>query len=346
MIEVKFVINNNIMSKSSSKECISCLSEVPFDHTGIQCRQGHNMCVQCSGLWIDNLFSSTNFAKQFPPKCSVCNIEINLQIFERNITKEAQLSKFQSLSCSYFIKLNENEMWIECPYCDYREIRNTSNDPFMVYCQNEICKKITCFYCYKEITDSQLHKINEILLYSSSDDSDDSDDNTEDDNNHLNCWRYGNIKNKIEELIEKGACQECPSCKLRGQKDDSCLHMTCPECNQIWCYFCGLKVEDADKEDDGNNNIYSHNVDWSSNVKRCPMYFTQIADIDDDWPEQEEECMVKFHRFKTLGLLKKEFDKIGENEFKKLLKIFPQCIGGYTLDEIKEFDLEKPIFER
>lgn len=332
------------MSKSSSIECFACLSEVAFDHTGIQCRQGHHLCVNCSGQWIDNLFSSTNFAKQFPPKCSICNIDINLQIFERNITKESQLSKFQSLSCSYFIKLNENEMWVECPYCDYKEIRNTSNDPFMVYCQNESCKKISCFYCFKEITDMQLNMINESLLYSS--DDDDSNDDSENNENHIMCWKYGNLKNKIEKLIEEGACQECPTCKLRGQKDDSCLHMTCPECNQVWCYFCGLKVEDVDKEEDENNNIYSHNVDWMSNVNRCPMYFTQIADVDDEWPEQDTECLVKFHRIKTLRLLRQQLDKIGEKEFVKVINVFPQCVGGYDLDEIKEVDLEKPIFDR
>lgn len=67
-----------------------------------------------------------------------------------------------------------------------------------------------------------------------------------------------------------------------------CTYMTgCTKCATEWCYVCGLSVADWDKApprlgNDGND-IYLNNRDWESNEKRCPMYLTQILDVDLHW---------------------------------------------------------------
>lgn len=333
------------MKKSSNTyECVSCLVDLNLDHTGIQCRQGHHLCPNCSGTWIDTLFSS-NFANDFPPKCCICKIAINVQVFERNIRMESQRNKFLAISLDHFLVLDENEMWVDCPSCDYKEIRLTSSEPNTIYCQNELCKRTSCYYCYKEVTNSHLISISQALDNSSDNDSSDDDDLNDDIDQHIGCWKYGPQKIIIEKLIEEGSSQECPNCHLRGQKDDGCLHMLCPECNQSWCYFCGKKEEDTNRRNNGN--IYRHNDNWSQNPLRCPMYFNQIGDIDENWYGKDDvECLTKFHRLKTLKLLKEYYDKIGEKEFSKIVGTFPQSLGGFTLDEIEGVDPEQPFFVR
>ena len=76
--------------------------------------------------------------------------------------------------------------------------------------------------------------------------------------------------------------------------------MLCDKCNTDWCYMCGKAEKDLDKEDP-NANIYSHNANWSDHVEsRCPMYLTEIQDYDKNWKDNEEECLNRFHRIKTI----------------------------------------------
>ena len=51
-------------------------------------------------------------------------------------------------------------------------------------------------------------------------------------------------------------------------------------------------------------NIYNHNEEWYENEKRCPMYLTQISEVDDKWSEEDQACLDLFHKIKTLGLLR------------------------------------------
>ncbi len=57
-------------------------------------------------------------------------------------------------------------------------------------------------------------------------------------------------------------------------QDDACTHMICPECQTCWCYFCGLKEIDCDKDEQIESTVESgpainrHNIDWENNPKR------------------------------------------------------------------------------
>ena len=81
----------------------------------------------------------------------------------------------------------------------------------------------------------------------------------------------------------------CPGCGLAGRKDDSCTHMNCVMCEEIWCYICGKQESELDKADP-NRTIYGHNVGWETQPqRRCPMYFFAISDVDSRWPREEED---------------------------------------------------------
>ena len=38
----------------------------------------------------------------------------------------------------------------------------------------------------------------------------------------------------------KGIANKCPKCKSAVEKNDGCMHMTCPMCAYEWCWTCGL----------------------------------------------------------------------------------------------------------
>jgi hypothetical protein len=116
--------------------------------------------------------------------------------------------------------------------------------------------------------------------------------------------------------------------------------MTCPICQQIWCYFCGKKLEDCDKSQGGKNGIFAHNDNWDTNPKRCPMYFTQIQDLDGRWAPDEEQCLIMFHRNRSLRLLRDVYHTLGKDRIKALndhFHVLDAC--GFSLEEILREDL-------
>lgn len=133
----------------------------------------------------------------------------------------------------------------------------------------------------------------------------------------------------------------CPGCGLSGLKDEACTHMTCDKCQTVWCYFCGLDQVHADKEG-GADNIYQHNRKWYSTEGRCPMYLTEISQVDDRWPEEDEECLEFFHRKRAIRLLRDFVNEIKVDNYKKLVEIFPQCGegAGFSLEDILTEDIE------
>ena len=104
-----------------------------------------------------------------------------------------------------------------------------------------------------------------------------------------------------------------------------------------WCYVCGGEGKYLDKDKSNLNGIYGHNTDWDTNENRCPMYLTEIAEIDGRYAEDDDDqCLALFHRLKTLKNLRTFISEIGPENYKKLCSIFPQCgdSSGYSLDDI------------
>ncbi len=52
-------------------------------------------------------------------------------------------------------ELGPNEMWVHCPSCTYREVREASAPPVFVYCKKDNYKKISCFSCHHDVSDLQ-----------------------------------------------------------------------------------------------------------------------------------------------------------------------------------------------
>jgi TRIAD3 protein (E3 ubiquitin-protein ligase RNF216) len=305
--------------------CGSCESELEPDHPGIQCIQGHHFCTECSKQIVSLFFSEPQH--YIPLRCVQCHVELNVNVFERQLTPEQLDFYHQNMLVLVWAKeiLAPDERLDNCPFCSFAVIRSIY-DPNIFYCERPDCRKTSCLICRKAcpkfLSDyaSELEQAEMIR--------------------HFTCAELANDKYAFDQAIEGGQKVPCPKCGLAGMKDDSCTHMTCPTCFQVWCYFCGKKLEDCDRSQGGTNGIIDHNHNWDRNPNRCPMYMTQIQDLDDRWPDDEEQCLIMFHRNRSLRLLREIFELLGRDRIDELNRHFHTLDScGFTLDEILREDL-------
>ncbi|CAF4019977.1 unnamed protein product [Rotaria sp. Silwood1] len=306
-------------NEKNKTNCGSCGNGLEPDEPGIQCVQGHHFCTECSSR-IVNLFFA-NPQKYTPLRCLQCHVELNPCVFERQLTPK-QLDLYNQhmlifVSTKEF--LGPDERLDHCPFCSFGSIRSKQAS-HTFYCERPQCGVVSCLTCRKACprlkndypTDEELAEMER----------------------HFICAELADDKQIVDDCLELGQKVPCPQCGLAGRKDHACTHMACPTCAQLWCYFCGKKVED------GTDEKYAHNVDWNCNPNRCPMYLRQIADVDDRWPDNEEDCLVRFHRIRTLGLLREAFDKLGQNRMDELDRHFNIISSSdFTWDEILHEDL-------
>src|SRR5256885_16435294 len=66
--------------------CGACDSELEPDHPGIQCIQGHHFCTDCSKQIVNLFFSEPQ--NYIPLRCVQCHVELNTNVFERQLTPE------------------------------------------------------------------------------------------------------------------------------------------------------------------------------------------------------------------------------------------------------------------
>uniref|UniRef100_A0AC35GCU9 RING-type domain-containing protein n=1 Tax=Panagrolaimus sp. PS1159 TaxID=55785 RepID=A0AC35GCU9_9BILA len=121
--------------KKTKVECSACAQEIEASHGGLQCRQGHHICLNgCVETYIDSQLADGLSA--VPLKCPLCKIEYNENIVER-VMKIKQMDKYVRLVLTK--KLHENpdnaETMVTCPNCNYYEYRHANAKEIMfVYC--------------------------------------------------------------------------------------------------------------------------------------------------------------------------------------------------------------------
>jgi TRIAD3 protein (E3 ubiquitin-protein ligase RNF216) len=315
----------NVKTEKKKTICGSCLSELEPDHPGIQCVQGHHFCTECSKHIVDLFFAEPQ--SYTPLRCVQCHIELNSSVFERQLTPEQLDFYHQHMFALVWAKavVGPGERLDNCPYCSYAVIRSI-DDKSLFFCQRPQCRKTSCLICRKSCPSYLSDYADEMEQYELL--------------KHFTCADLADDKALFDQAVEGGQKVPCPKCGLAGMKDDSCTHMTCPICQQIWCYFCGKKLEDCDKSQGGKNGIFAHNDNWDTNPKRCPMYFTQIQDLDGRWAPDEEQCLIMFHRNRSLRLLRDVYHTLGKDRIKALndhFHVLDAC--GFSLEEILREDL-------
>lgn len=319
-------VTTMVKAKEKNIYCGSCESELEHDHPGIQCVQGHHFCTECSANIVRIVFSEPE--NYIPVHCLQCHVELIPNVFERQLTPAQQEIYQHHMVVFTYSKdfLKEDERLDHCPFCVNAVIRN-KNASHLFYCDHPNCGKVSCLVCRKacpkiindyEVTDEELEEMEK----------------------HFICAELADHKVILDQYIELGQKVPCPKCGLAGMKDEACTHMTCPRCSQIWCYFCGKKYEDLDRAKDSDNGIFDHNHNWEHTSRRCPMYLTQIQDVDNRWTDNEFGCLAMFHRIRSLRLLREAYEKLGRELIQRLDRHFNSITTcGFTFEEIQNEDL-------
>lgn len=325
--------------------CGVCGDTLARDHTGIRCNNSHHLCEECSVNFKNSIMSEPQM-ETFPVKCSFCACQVNGASFERFLNETERSTYLTYLTMS---QLPDDEIMLTCPFCPFFETRvlpggakSSHAQATFLHCKNGECAKVSCSLCKKECVPCD-------------------DDNETDEakrlgmDDHFVCAEreaeLGAFKTAWEEAIEMGIKQPCPSCGHNGVKDDACTHMTCEACNTVWCYVCGLNCasDECSKEPIADMlPCYQHNHNWQSDERRCPMYLTEINQLDPAWPANDREAVDRLLRFRVLRNFKREFDKMGPDAYARMVAAFPGtgAACGYTEEVIQQVDLGAKLFER
>ncbi|CAI2375264.1 unnamed protein product [Moneuplotes crassus] len=317
------------MKNNSGEEqtCSVCEETLEGDIPGIVCSQGHHICPDCSGLFVQNMLNKPE--TQIPAQCCFCKTEIDTQQVER------QLSSEQKITYEKYYALNRLDpklhKAVHCQYCEYFEIWRIDNNSIFFYCRNKECRKGTCLVCDKDlkvsesaiVTKSRTGKLEREVM------------------SHSECSKYLQINQDWLRALIEGEQRVCPKCKSGGLKNDACNKMTCDKCNILWCYVCGQDEEHADKQDP-NGNFYQHFIGWENNSKRCPKMLKFLAANDQRWDKDDEEANRDFfYKICLYKSLRGFFKKYTQEQFDALCEVSPIVQHhGYDLQEAMTMDLE------
>jgi hypothetical protein len=343
--------------RTKEETCTICQCEFTVagdSGEGIVCPGSHFMCTECSGVYTSSVLGDLAVSS-YPPRCPTCKVEIPENIFERQLDE-----KQSNLVCAFKAEtaLKFGEKMIRCSNssCDHFEVRR--DDPIIFTCS--ACDESNCLVCKKRV------------------DKEETGGTTMDFKEHekegvstsvvhpppsppmplpvpvahSKCLQLRLPKLLVERAIDSGSLMPCPTCGIEGRKDEACTHMNCPKCLEVWCYVCGMSAKNADKElpEEGKdaNDIFLHNRDWQLNENRCPLYMTQILEVDENWlvrngdvagtnnaEEEDDRCLEYFHRFRTIKMLQEVKRRVGEKEFEETFSTFDNIKNsGFDLRDI------------
>jgi hypothetical protein len=318
----------------NEKKCAICFENK--DDLEEFCRNKHLYCIECINHNYENMIFEK---KDINNKCSLCKelfFENKLEAFLYPDVKE-QLIK---LSVFEIFSIPDDCQVIKCNLCPNEKDKGIflikKNDFSHFYtCENEVCKKTMCTFCYKE-------KISENL--------------------HQDCKSLYPILQDLEKTIEFAITKHCPKCIKIGRevmdlhpnmKNSRCAHIKCGKCNMSWCYICGGHEENVDKcNKDLNKQLISrHNIDWLTNPKRCPMYVNELASKIDGWSKNEVECCYELEKYRLKSFIKKVVKKYGFEKVKQTRNVFSErlkhlCDEYFNEKEISKFKIIEIIEEK
>jgi hypothetical protein len=86
-------------------------------------------------------------------------------------------------------------------------------------------------------------------------------------------------------------------------------------------------------------SLTAHNHDWAEHEGRCPMSLVSIHELDARWPDNDQDCLEYFHRYRTLCQLYDVLKIVGEDKLDELNDSFGIIdASGYTIEEIKDYE--------
>jgi hypothetical protein len=316
--------------------CALCDDVLEHNHTFIKCPQGHHLCKDDSATYIEHTMGSNDL----PAKCCLCKTEIASNIFEMNLPQKYrdQFVMFNAMNT-----IGENEKILQCPSCSWFAV-GYDEPPLFLKCQGK-CGQVSCYHCKVSVPGNNPPQTEEEELAQAA--------HIPHADPELNRWY------KRWQDAEQSQTVACPNSECNvpaGLKDDACLHMTCNACNTQYCYFCKLKIDQCDQATAaelaqagaglGMSPIYRHNVNWVENRKRCPMYLTELSEVDAQWPHGDDQaCVERLSRLQALKALSDVYNEMGDAVFQRLQAAFGPVKATLNVFPLDEIQAVKPMEE-
>lgn len=339
-------------------KCLSAGCDMPEDHCGITCTQGHHICQTCAPAFVD--FVMESFDANF--HCPNCRADILPLTFER------QLDDTQRSVWLTFLAVKEvavDEVLRTCPLCPYFELNlKVDGIPQFFHCPNDgsagrafggkACGATTCGFCLKRVVPvSEADERGDRAAYEAK-----LREPEVGMMQHFECGELYPYLAKVQAALSQ-TMVDCPLCGLKGgYKNNACTHMTCPNCTGQWCYLCVKPRTECDGATAAS--FMGHNANWQTVAGRCPLYLDSVcieaSAANPSWPALPTDALdhslsdkVVAHvcRQRALRALKRAYTEMGAGMYERLLAKYG-CVRacGYTIAEIVGTDVTMPLFNK
>jgi len=321
-----YVLSNKKNSTLKST-CPICYEELDMIEL---CPNRHQVCSECINYHLQSFLILDPEAK-ISLKCTFpgCDQNMIIEQLEIILTEDLIFALKKNDMMSKF-KFPDHLSIVNCPLCPKLSCATylIDRNDHLQFVDCSLCNKSLCLLCFKEknVTGKDI-------------------------NIHKKCKSLYAAYRSLEKFIEFNLCFSCKKCKSRYIKEKiakdmkakfgECSHIMCNQCNKESCYFCMGHLDDVSKS---NNTIFGHNADYKTNSKRCPLYVTHLANINElkHWPQNDREANMMFNRYKMESSLSKIVYKFGKAELIEALNHFSDRINGIDQKTI-ETDLTKFI---
>ena len=148
---------------SEKPSCYACGKEIPRDHLGIKCPQGHDLCREWAKDLVKMILSDPE--TMIPAKWQMWKIPLSPVTVEIQLD-QAQLEMY--LMYTAIKQTSDTEKVVSCPFCKYFEIWLKTNSANFFYCDGSECSKTSCSIWHKEVSipkDGYIYLTSNYYLY-------------------------------------------------------------------------------------------------------------------------------------------------------------------------------------
>jgi len=321
-----YVLSNKKNSTLKST-CPICYEELDMIEL---CPNRHQVCSECINYHLQSFLILDPEAK-ISLKCTFpgCDQNMIIEQLEIILTEDLIFALKKNDMMSKF-KFPDHLSIVNCPLCPKLScatyLIDRNDHPQFVDCS--LCRKSLCLLCFKEKNVTE-----------------------EDINIHKKCKSLYSVYRSPEKFMDFNLSFSCKKCKSKYIKENmaqnmkakfgECSHIMCNQCNKNSCYFCMGHFDNVNKSDCDFN---SHNIEYETNSKRCPLYMNYLANIEElkHWPQDDKKANKMFNQYKVESSMSKIISIFGKEELIEALNNFSDRLTRIDQKTI-ETDLSKFI---
>jgi len=162
----------------------------------------HVFCPDCIGDFMRERISRKAVEEQFPCPAFQCTAKIPEDLVRRLLTSE-EVAKLERFRTEKELESDPAFRWCPKPGCHGHATITDLRAPLSC----SVCALLYCAYCHSP-------------------------------------WHPGKDcpegqDRQLDEWLKEAKAKFCPRCKMRVEKNEGCMHMTCTSCKYEWCWRCG-----------------------------------------------------------------------------------------------------------